>query len=222
MLKRMAYKKKHSKKKGRGQKIGLSPKKWSKAKSKLMRNSGKRYISRSGKVVEEKRFQFYDCNCKNKNCKELSEGERRSAFRDFWAMGDLDDQNAHLLTLINSMEKKVSKTPKTGVKSRPKSKMRCYTINGIDVCKEVFKSTFHVSNGRLSRVLSQKDANPSVIPKDKRGLRENKGLDDIVVETLIKIIKRLPKYISHYSREKYTDNTVFLEPDCQWTNVQLV
>ena len=54
MLKRMAYKKKDSKKKGRGQKIGLSPKKWSKSNSKLMRNSGKSYVSRSGKGCPRK------------------------------------------------------------------------------------------------------------------------------------------------------------------------
>lgn len=220
MLKRLAYKKKNSKKKkGRGQKIGLSPKKWSKSKSKLKRNSGKRYVSRSGKVVPEKVYTFLDCNCKNKDCKDLTEETRRSAHRNFWAMGDLNDQNAHLLTLISSKDKKIAKIPKTGVRSKPKSKIRSYTISNIDVCKEIFKSTFNISNGRLGRLLKQHDSNPSVIAKDKRGMKENGGIDDKVMEILIKVIKKLPKYISHYSREKGTDNTVFLEPDCQWDNV---
>ena len=50
-------------------------------------------------------------------------------------------------------------------------------------------------------------------------MKENSGIDNKVIETMIKIIKKLPKYISHYSREKGTDNTVFLEPDCQWDDV---
>ena len=219
MLKQIAYKKKASRRKGRGQKIGLSPKKWSRSKKKAMRNSGKSYVTASGKLVPDKKFTFLDCACKHKNCKDLSEEARKSAHTAFWAMGNYDDQNAYILTLISSQEKKVAKLRKEGVTSKPKSKSRYYRINDIDVCKEVFKSTFSISNGRLGRLLPRYDKNPNELPKDKRGPKENQGVDEKIIEKMIEIIQKLPKYTSHYCREKENDNTVFLEPDCQWDTV---
>ena len=86
--------------------------------------------------------------CTRRDCKDLTKEAREIAHRDFWAMGDYNDQNAYLLTLISSKEKQVTKMKKEGVTSRPKSKTRCYKVNGIEVCKEVFS----VSKGRLGRL----------------------------------------------------------------------
>lgn len=167
--------------------------------------SWEKYVSSSGKIIPEKKHNFHECSCKNKNCKDLTKEERDSAHRSFWAMGNLDDQNAYLLTLIKSKEKKVRK--------------RCYRINEVDMCKEVFKTVFSISNGRLSRLLQRHDQNPNELPKDRRGPKEDQGISEEVVAKMIEIINRLPRYTSHYNREKETDNTVFLEPDCQWKNV---
>ena len=168
MLRRIPFARKGSKKKGRGQKLGLSPKKWARNRKKKMRNSGQSYISSSGKTVPGKKFVCVNCNCKHKQCKELTEEARQSAHKAFWAMGDYNDQNAYLLTLVSSTDKKSAKVKKEGVQSKPKSKTRNYTINKLAVCKEVFKSTFSISNGRVGRLLSHHDRSPNDLPKDKR------------------------------------------------------
>ena len=80
--------------------------------------------------------------------------------------------------------------------------MRMYSVNGIEVCKEVFKSVFSINNGRLGRLLLFHDENPNVLPKDRRGPAENQGIDPRVMETVIKVVKRLPKYVLHYGRGK--------------------
>lgn len=108
---------------------------------------------------------------------------------------------------------------KEGVTSRPKSKTRCYKVNDKEVCKEVFKSIFSVSNGRLGRLLLKYDKNPNELPKDKRGPKEDQGIPEIILKKIVRIVRKLPKYKSHYERGKETDNTVFLEPDCQWNTV---
>ena len=95
MLRQIPYKTKGSrKKKGRGQKIGSSPKKWTRTKRKKMRNSGKSYVTNSGKIVPGKKANFHKCKCTRKDCKDLTKEAREISHRDFWAMGDYNDQNA--------------------------------------------------------------------------------------------------------------------------------
>ena len=219
MLKRVPFARAGSKKKGRGNKIGLSPAKWAVNKRKRKRNSGQAYVSRSGKKVQAKKFQNKICSCKFKNCATLSEEVRRDCHDKFWAIGDYNAQNAYLLTLVNSVEKKRVVLQKEGVTSEPKTKMRVYTVKGVSLWKEVFKTTFNTSNGRLGRLLQSHDKNPEALHKDQRGSKENHGIGPRVIETLIKIVKKLPKYTFHYARDKESDNTVLLEPDWQWVTV---
>ena len=96
-------------------------------------------------------------------------------------IGDYDRQNAFLLTLVKTVDKATTKCPKKGVKSKPRSKTRQYTINGIDVCKEVFKAVFSISNGRLGRLLLAHDRNPNEIPKERRGAKRMQRIDPLVV-----------------------------------------
>ena len=137
----------------------------------------------------------------------------------FWKLGNLDDQNAYLLNHIESVEKQTSKQQKRGVTSKPKNKSRKYKICDLTVCKEMLKAVYCVSNGRIGRILQQRDANPDLPPKDKRGGRR-KEVDPIVMEKLTYVLKKLPKYVSHYEREKNKDNNLlYLEPDLTWDKV---
>ena len=55
------------------------------------------------------------------------------------------------------------------------------------VCKEIFKSVFSVTNGRLGRLLKSYDKDPNELPKDKRGPKENQRIDNKVCVSLWKI-----------------------------------
>ena len=59
-----------------------------------------------------------------------------------------------------------------------------------------------MSNGRLGRLLKSYDKDPNELPKDKRGPKENQGIDNKVMETITQIVTSLPKYVSHYGRSK--------------------
>ena len=106
------------------------------------------------------------------------------------------------ITFLSNKDKKTTKAEIEGVQSKSKSKMSNYAINKIAVCKEVFKSTFSINNGRLRRLPSNHDRSPNDLSKDKRGPKENQGVHTQVIKTIIKIVKKIPKYTSHYPREK--------------------
>ena len=92
---------------------------------------------------------------------------RKNEFRKFWALGDINEQNAYLLLQIKSFDKKVKKAPKDGVQNKAKTKSRNYIICNLAVCKEVFKAVY-ISSGRLGRILKQLDENLLQLPKDQR------------------------------------------------------
>ena len=140
MLRNLTCKKNDgSKKKERAHKRGCSPDKSTKTKRKKMRNLAKAYISSSSNKIACKKFVNLVCSCRYKDCQKLSEDARNKAHRDFWMIGDYDRQNAVLLTLVKTVDKATTKCPKKAVKSKPRSRTRQCTINGIDVCRKSLK-----------------------------------------------------------------------------------
>ena len=211
-MRKLCYKKKSSsKKKGRGHKIGASPQKWTKAERKLARNSGKAYLNVSGKLVPKKILKQGSCNCAD-----VTEEIKKAEHLAFWKLGDLEAQSQYIISKIKSADKVRSTGTIAGKVSKPKQKTRNYTIAGLTVCKEMFKQVYNQSNGRLSRLLKFADENHGTIKKDMRG-GKTKEVNPIVIEKITYVLKKLPKYISHYEREKNAnDNVVFLEPGMTW------
>ena len=168
LLRKLLFRQENPKKKGRGHNVHTSPTTWTKSKRKMKRNLGQTYVSSSGKLVPAKTTKNVIRSCRFKQCKELSDDGRKNEFRKFWVLGDINEQNAYLLLLSKSFEKKVKKAPKDGVQCKRKTKSRNYTICNLAVCKEVFKAVYDISNGRLGRILKQHDENPLQLSKDKR------------------------------------------------------
>ena len=173
LLRKLLFRQENPKKKGRGHNVHTSPTTWTKSKRNMKRNLGQTYVSSSGKLVPAKTTKNVIRSCRFKQCKELSDDGRKNEFRKFWVLGDINEQNAYLLLLGKSFEKKVKKAPKDGVQCKRKTKSRNYTICNLAVCKEVFKADYDISNGRLGRILKQHDENPLQLSKDKR--RENQS-----------------------------------------------
>ena len=222
-LRKLCFKKSSaSKKKGRGHKASKSPQKWTKSKRKQARNSGNAYMSSANKTVQAKVLKPFNCSCRYKRCKDVTQEIRENEHRKFWKKGDFNEQNMYLLNHIDTLDKSTEKAPKSGMVHKPKNKSRQYYICGINVCKELFKTVYSVSNGRLGRVLQYRDAHPdSPLKKDKRG-GKNKEINPIIMKTLSEVLIKLPKYISHYHREKdqdKDDNIVYLEPSLTWKKV---
>ena len=86
--------------------------------------------------------------------------------------------------------------------------------------QEVFKAVFSRSSGRLGRLLLAHDRIPSEIPKERLGAKRMQRIYPLVVATITKIVEKLPKYLSQYTRSKDVhSNIVCLEPDCDWHKV---
>ena len=86
------------------------------------------------------------------------------------------NQNAYLLRLVKSTEKNTSKLKKEGgVQSKPKSKTRMYTINELSEKKAL--NQFSISKGRFGRSMLHHNKNPNELPRERRGSKENQGVD---------------------------------------------
>ena len=214
-LRKVAKMKIGAKRRGRGSKIGASPRKWSSKKRKLFRDSGKSYENDKGVLVLEKGLKERPCkSCKFTDCKKVSEIERKNIFDNFYNSGmTFDEQNIVITQNVKIVAKKTTKVAKEGVPSKPKGVSRKYLINGKRVCKELFLATYTITMGRLERLMKKVQSNPNTVPKDRRGKHGNqKTINEDVYKTLVEMIERLPKYISHYSSEKHNDNILYLQP----------
>nr|CAI5848482.1 unnamed protein product [Callosobruchus analis] len=175
---------------------------WKRNIRKRLRNSGKEYTNTRGTLVPEKRFDSSDCEC-IKGCHSLISCEQRyTLFDKFYALGDHNLQTSYLCGQI----KLLKKVRCTNAESK-RNYTRVYYLqneHGVDipVCKTFFKKTLCVSDGRVTRALKPKQLGhtPNI---DRRGRKEpyNKT-DPKKVDAVVEFINKIPKYQSHYSRQK--------------------
>nr|XP_045622878.1 uncharacterized protein LOC123773313 isoform X1 [Procambarus clarkii]XP_045622879.1 uncharacterized protein LOC123773313 isoform X1 [Procambarus clarkii] len=138
---------------------------------KQLRNEGKSYVAQSGKIVWGKEFlPQYTC-CISKCHLLIPVEQQEILFRQYWSLGTWNLQTEFLW---NHIEVNDTKT-KTSLKSESRRiHTRTFLLPNFKgerkkVCKGLFCSTLQVSNGRLSRAISQKGINPANVPQDKRG-----------------------------------------------------
>ena len=154
----------------------------------------------------------------NLQCADLSPDQRQDLFNSFYKM-DLDSQNPFLIKSVQSRKKTINTIPQVGKISKPRSVSRHYFLNEKKVCKELFLSTFSISNGRLQRTLKKFENNPNIIPKDGRGKHGHQPTNYAEAMTeLTQILDNLPKYVSHYGRkDSMLESTVYLQPGLMLT-----
>ncbi|XP_022204640.2 uncharacterized protein LOC111061255 [Nilaparvata lugens] len=189
----------------RGKRRYKDESKWKRNERKRLRNSGKQYHNVSKKLIPEKQFnENMDCTCKVE-CSTLIDTEhRRKLFKSFYSMGNFDMQTSYICSLI-----KVSPKQRTYTKndSNKRNYTRMYYLpnqNGIEikVCKTLFKATFAISDGRLTRALSGKP-HGSTPPIDRRGKQPCQfKTSEEKINQIKQFISKFPTYSSHYSRNK--------------------
>lgn len=59
------------------------------------RQRGETYITRDGKTVADRQFEFFKCKCRF-DCHTLNENSRQKLFDDFWALGSWNSQTVFL------------------------------------------------------------------------------------------------------------------------------
>src|SRR5688572_6239218 len=155
---------------------------WKQKKRVKNRNSGNAYVTSRGKEMPGKNFNAeHVCGCKRSyECSNFTVVQRQIIFDSFWNIGNLDLQNANLSALVD--ERPVARrTVKsidagevaTGSVEAKKKLSRSYhflTDTGRkQVCKDLFLTTFGISNGRLDRVLQSRRTNNGIVKPDQRG-----------------------------------------------------
>ncbi|CAG9825650.1 unnamed protein product [Phaedon cochleariae] len=159
---------------------------------KTMRNSGREYITKKGKVIPARRCRdLQQCRLK---CKErIDDGVRKIIFTEYWSMQSFDRRTAYIASLVSTRPKESTRSKKPG--------------QMIKVCKHCFLSTFDESNKFLTNVLKKKESAHSGITQEDgrgKGTPHNK-IPDEVLNLVKEHVSSLPSYESHYCR-KQTEN----------------
>ncbi|CAB3240062.1 unnamed protein product [Arctia plantaginis] len=91
-------------------------KEWIDNKRKCLRNLGKEYMSRKGKIHASRKMGP-PCHCRKKCYDKLSEKERKQIFESFWSLGDREKQ---WMFVANLVKKQIKRRVYTDTVSRRK------------------------------------------------------------------------------------------------------
>lgn len=190
-----------------------NPKSWACNQRKFKRAAGLTYKNVKGNVVLEKKFRNPLCNCNLKCHQKINVEQSKKNFEKFYGLANFDLQTAFIFGQIKVIKKA---RVYTGRQNSRRQFTRLYYLpnenqSDIKVCKEYFKQTLQISDGRLTRVLQNKS--DGIAPTDKRGKHPaaNKTSDFKVTEVKA-FIERFPVFESHYARQKSGERK-YLSPD---------
>ena len=182
--------------------------KWSRSvrkERKLNLHKGLPFVSSSGKSIAGRQIQPLK-KCRKMCQTFLTDDVRSKIFSEYWSLGTHDRRLSFLSGLINSTEKKCSRTRKfDSNKNRTLTLNNFFEINGQrhSVCKDCFLKTLDEKEGFIRSVTKNKGLNISgIVNLDKRGKKspKNKISDDRLAK-VIEHINSFPSYESHYTRK---------------------
>lgn len=151
----------------------------SQAWNKELLNLGKKYRSRTGRIVKE-RIMGPTCNCKFQCATKISEDERMRFFKKFWELGDREKQ---WLCIVNNTKKhnKLSTTLQRELMYNRQYTYRYYlpidkkgdVINAkVNVCKIMFQNTLNIGKSMVKTAWEKCDSD-NTIKGDMRGRHKN-------------------------------------------------
>ncbi|CAG4945953.1 unnamed protein product [Colias eurytheme] len=151
-------------------------------KRKRLTNLGKKYVTRKGKVVNEK-VMGEPCKCRNNCVDKITHEQRLDCFKRFWSLGNKEKQWAFVITFTRKVKKR-----RCNSECQPNFRKFTYKYtlpipstsdasanNTVAVCKVMFLNTLAISE-MIVRTAFQKfdgfDGFDSVVI-DKRGRHNN-------------------------------------------------
>ncbi|XP_045503544.1 uncharacterized protein LOC123700387 [Colias croceus] len=164
------------------------------------------YVNYKKQTIEPKVFMDYICNCAKKCQDKITTETKLEEFNKFYSTDSYQAQNMYLVSCIKEKPKKrayVTTMQNTIGMKNNKTFSREYYLKDILVCKQMFLKTLQTSSKRINTALSKMRNN---CLKDRRGRKG--GYNSVSKESelfLIKIINKLPTYVSHYRRADSND-----------------
>lgn len=187
----------------RGKKRPRNVNNWKKVKSKLLKNSGQSYTSRTGKPVEAKKI---GPPCKDKcilSCsKNLTDDFRSQLFKNYWELSSLQRQRDFLISCIEPLVPKYRRITATEPR---KTNCAFYVTNNdkkVRVCKTFLINTLGITERSIRTVIQAKVSGTGIAPSDKRGKHKNqKKIPEEVLSSVRSHINSIPRIESHYIRK---------------------
>lgn len=188
----------------RGKKRKQNIKKWKKVEAKIRRNAGQSYISRTGKVVEERKMRP-PCSdkCRLKCSTKIPEDQRTKIFSEYWKMGELQRQRDFLSKTIRKSTVKYRRV--TGHQPRTPNRAFFLEVSGhkeIQVCKTFLMNTLGITTRMLRTVMNKQSPN-GIVEEECRGKHgKHRKIPEEVVESIRSHINSIPRIESHYCRKE--------------------
>ncbi|XP_063912660.1 uncharacterized protein LOC135129438 [Zophobas morio] len=179
---------------------------WKKEKAKILRNSGKGYLS-SAKVPKEVRGRAIQqpCGdkCKVKCANKISQDMRQRIFDQYWNLANLQLQREYISKSMNVV-RPAYRYPREG-SHRGLNHAFYFTISGklIRVCKMFFKAILDITDRPIRTVI--KKNTDGFVAADQRGKHgKHRVLNPDLGASIREHINSIPKIESHYLRAQTT------------------
>ncbi|XP_045455137.1 uncharacterized protein LOC123666182 [Melitaea cinxia] len=185
----------------KGKKRNRNPQKWKKNVLKRIKNSGKEYISRSGKKVDAKVMKP-PCNCRLQCRTKFSDEMRKEIFESYWNLASLQRQRDFLWSCVQ-LSNISCRRVKNVEKPRKPNCSFSFLKNGqsIKICKRFLVNTLDISERTLRTVIEALQSSSSMAPVDNRGKHKNrKTTDPEILLSIENHINSIPRIESHYLR----------------------
>nr|CAH7739725.1 unnamed protein product [Callosobruchus chinensis] len=192
----------------RGRKRKLGPEKWKKNVAKKLRNMGEAYTNIKNNKAYSKRELQPPCDerCKLKCFNKISEEERTTIFKMYWALGSIQRQRDFISACMTTVKPKYRYT-REGSTRRPNNAFYFdFKNQRIRICKKFFRNTLCINDRPIRTVLSKRDLNhPQFVQEDLRGKHRNHHkLDEEIKDSIRRHIDSVPRIPSHYCRANTT------------------
>lgn len=177
---------------------------WIKVKAKLLKNSGKSYLSRTGKIVEAKKMgPPCPSKCLLACSTRFSEEFRVHLFEQYWRLASLQRQRDFLSSCVEQLQLKYRRISANEPR-RPNCSFHIMN-NGqrVRVCKKFLINTLGIGERTIRTIIQSKMSGNGIIPEDKRGKHNNRRkIDEEILQSIRDHINSVPRIESHYVRSE--------------------
>ncbi|KAJ8718901.1 hypothetical protein PYW07_016457 [Mythimna separata] len=180
---------------------------WLDEKRKFNVNRGLEYMSRSGKLRQQRKIKTA-CKCPKKCFEKIKESARCTIFKNYWEIGDHTRQWDFITKYVSRLDKKCvvkqnSQRNCTLQYSLPVTR-DSGSIEKVYVCKVMFLNTLSISSIVVKTALDKFEKGFGVIGKDCRGKHSNHPIKipRTAVESVCSHVKTFQPVESHNTRKK--------------------
>lgn len=170
--------------------------------AKQLRNEGKSYISKSGKLISARVLRKLEA-CRKNCASKISYDQQKEIHKAYWTHGSYRLRRAAVAALIELQTTKTIKRFKSAVNPRRRDYSYNYFLEvnteKISVCQKCFRFTLCESEQFIKSVVKAKIEGTGFT--DMRGRHKNaRKLSSNKQNEIIEFINSFPSYESHYSR----------------------